>query len=200
MPQDMPELSFSLPLTPHPYLTEQRGLLASTCQHFGVGYCSRGMLRDMVAIPIHDHHGRLVAYAGRRLEVSGDEARYRFPGGFHKSAVTYNAWRIPDAADTIIVVEGFFDVFHLHQSGFPNTVALMGSSASPRQMQWLLDRGKPVCIMLDGDPAGWRSHDLLVGRLQRANHPYRSCRLDPGRQPEHLSVGQIRQLLVPEAL
>src|SRR5262245_5295260 len=37
----------------HPYLA-QRGLTIPTIKTFGIGYCSRGLMRGRVAFPIHD--------------------------------------------------------------------------------------------------------------------------------------------------
>src|SRR5271170_4136432 len=41
----------------HPYLLN-RGFTEETIDRFGVGFCSRGMLKDRMAIPLHDHDGR----------------------------------------------------------------------------------------------------------------------------------------------
>src|SRR5689334_14362559 len=35
----------------HPYL-RRRGFLSETIAHFGLGYCSRGMLKERLAIPL----------------------------------------------------------------------------------------------------------------------------------------------------
>ncbi len=37
----------------HPYLLS-RGFSPQTIRHFGLGYCSRGMLKGRIAIPLHD--------------------------------------------------------------------------------------------------------------------------------------------------
>lgn len=42
----------------HPYL-RKRGFSADTIAQFGLGYCSRGLLKDRIAIPLHDHGGKL---------------------------------------------------------------------------------------------------------------------------------------------
>jgi len=48
----------------HPYLTE-RGLSQETIVDFGIGYCSKGVMAERIAIPIHNLQGQVVAYAGR---------------------------------------------------------------------------------------------------------------------------------------
>jgi len=66
----------------HPYLTS-RGFTLETIQHFGLGFCGRGLLKSRVAIPLHDANGKLVGYAGRVVDdetISDENPRYRFPG------------------------------------------------------------------------------------------------------------------------
>lgn len=48
----------------HPYLSE-RGLTKEAIKEFGLGYCSRGLFKDWIVIPVHNENGELVAYAGR---------------------------------------------------------------------------------------------------------------------------------------
>ena len=84
----------------HPYLSA-RGLSKETIATFGIGYCSRGMLKGRIAIPIHDERGELVAYAGRFPGDEGlgeGEAIYTFPPNFHKELVVYNLHRAADPA------------------------------------------------------------------------------------------------------
>jgi DNA primase len=191
-PSALPELPFRLTLEPHPYLTRERGLSTATCSHFGVGRCRRGLLAGRIAIPIHDEHGRLVAYAGRSLDARPD--KYRFPRGFPKGRVLFNAWRQAENEE-LIVVEGFFDVLRLHQHGHPEAVALMGSTASPSQLDWLVSSGKRLVLLLDGDEAGQRGQALLAASLARVGHPHRALHLPKGAQPDMLSGQDISYLL-----
>ena len=81
--------------------------------------------------------------------------RYRFPPGLAKSEILFN-FRRAAAADkpAVIVVEGFFDCFKLHQAAVRSVVALMGAALSTSQQRLLLDRFQHVILMLDGDAAG----------------------------------------------
>ena len=52
------------------------------------------------------------------------------------------------------LVEGPLDVIQLHQAGFTNAVACLGTSVSPLQLQLLQRHGtKQLLIALDGDSA-----------------------------------------------
>ncbi len=133
----------------HPYL-QTRGLTPETIRTFGLGYCGRGLMAGRIAIPLHDHEGNLIGYAGRIVDDSqiGEEnPKYRLPGArerdgeifeFRKSAFLFNGHRVQAPATDLIVVEGFFSVFHLHQCGWANTVALMGSSCSHEQAELIV--------------------------------------------------------------
>jgi DNA primase len=80
-----PPLTFELKhLEPnHPYLTETRGLSVETVQHFGAGFnrSIRGITAGLIAIPIHNEQGELVAYAGRwpGEEIPSGQTKYKFP-------------------------------------------------------------------------------------------------------------------------
>src|SRR5215472_15122077 len=68
----------------HPYLT-QRGISLATAHTFGVGlYPGPGFLAGRLVVPIHDHSGQLIAYAGRSL--TGEQPKYRFQAG-HRNVV-----------------------------------------------------------------------------------------------------------------
>jgi DNA primase len=75
----------------HPYLIEQRGLTPETIVDFGIGFCSKGMMADRIAIPIHNIKGEVVAYAGRFPgEPAEDTPKYKLPPGFRKSQELFN--------------------------------------------------------------------------------------------------------------
>jgi len=99
----------------HPYLT-QRGISLATAHTFGVGlYPGPGFLAGRLVVPIHDHSGQLIAYAGRSL--TGEQPKYRFPAGFRKSQVLFNFHRaIHTGTNHTILVEGFFDTMKVHQA------------------------------------------------------------------------------------
>jgi DNA primase len=120
-------------------------------------------MEGRLVIPIHNDDGILVGYAGRSL--SHGEPRYRFPTGFRKSQALFNLHRAVERGKGVIVVEGFFDCFKVHQAGFPCIVALMGSSLSQRQELLLRRHFQNVTLMLDGDSAGRRASTMIAARL-----------------------------------
>jgi DNA primase len=180
----------------HSYLAA-RGLTIPTIREFGMGYCSRGLMRGRIAIPIHDEHGQLVAYAGRAVEESLAEkaGRYRLPESFRKGHVLFNLHRVLASGDrATVIVEGFMGCFKLHQAGFPNVVAIMGSTLSEAQEALLVSHFDRLALMFDGDDAGTKCLREFYARLRRRLY-LREIHLEPGEQPDSLSDDRIRDLL-----
>ena len=192
----------------HPYLAD-RGFAAETIEHFGLGFCSRGMMKDRIAIPIHDPVGRLVGYAGRLVDdnqIDTEHPRYLFPGQrrrddvvheFRKSMLVYNLHRLGGRVHDLLVVEGFASAWWLHQNGYPNAVSLMGSSCSAEQASLiahhLTDDGR-IWLLPDGNGAGAQMAAQALPLLAF----YRFCclvKLKEDRQPTDCSADDLNRLL-----
>ena len=178
----------------HPYLAE-RGVDAETIRHFGIGYNrGKGSMVSRIVIPIHDESGLLIAYAGRSVDRT--EPKYRFPARFRKSLVLFNLHRAAAAGKSVVVVEGFFDCFNVHQAGLPCVVSLMGCSLSPRQEELLQERFQEVVLFLDGDKAGRTAAIKIASRLV-SKVSTRIVEIPTGSQPDQLGADQIRCLCIP---
>ena len=189
----------------HPYLLK-RGFTSATIGHFGLGFCSRGLLKNRVAIPLNDADGALVGYAGRVVDdttINEDNPRYRFPGKrlrdetvfeFRKTLFLYNGFRIKAPVDDLIVVEGFTSVWWLTQHSLPNVVATMGSDCSEQQAELIVSLVNPsghIWIMADADPAGDRFAESVLTRVS----PHRFVRwvkLKKDCQPTDLSAEELK--------
>ncbi|ADD28442.1 DNA primase [Meiothermus ruber] len=116
--------------------------------------------RHRVTFPVLDPMGRIVAFTARALEKDDNPKYLNSPETalFKKSQLLYG---YPQARSTIrergraVVVEGLFDVIALHQMGFTEAVAVLGSSLSGEQAH-LLRRADAAELYLafDADEAG----------------------------------------------
>jgi DNA primase len=178
----------------HPYLAE-RGVDPEVARYFGIGYNrGKGSMEGRLVIPIHDENGFLVAHAGRSIDQT--EPRYRFPARFRKSLVLFNLHRAASESKSVIVVEGFFDCFNVHQAGLPCVVALMGCSLSLRQEELLHEHFREVVLLLDGDRAGRAAGAGIAQRLV-SKVSTRLIEIPDGSQPDQLGADQIRCLCIP---
>lgn len=182
----------------HLYLTE-RGLTRETLVDFGVGFCAKGMLKDHIAIPIHNLDGKVVAYAGRWPGEPPDVGtpKYKLPPGFKKSLELFNLDRAKQAAGPLVIVEGFFDCMMLWQHGVRRVVALMGSTLSPAQEELIrrhTDQHSQVVVLLDEDDAGRAGREQLAVRLSRFVFVKTHIFEQEGRQPSDLSAGEAHAI------
>ena len=185
----------------HPYLTEQRGLTPETIVDFGIGFCSKGMMADRIAIPIHNAKGEVVAYAGRFVGEPGEDTpKYKLPPGFRKSQELFNLDRAAKepADQPLIVVEGFFDAMKLHQHGCRKVVALMGSTLSTAQEELIrqqTDNQSHVIVMLDENDAGKAGREDIACRLSKFCFVRVHQFSQPDMEPEHLTAEAVQQLM-----
>lgn len=181
----------------HPYLVETRGFSPATVEHFGVGYCSRGIMRGTVCFPIHNREGKLIAYAGRRLKPFDFErwGKWKFPKGFRKELELFNLDCAADYAedDGLILVEGFFDVLALHEAGYHNVVAAMGCEVSEHQLDILADFSE-VLVLFDGDEPGRAGAESVCKHLEGRTR-VRMAHLPDGHDPETFGGRGLRWLI-----
>ncbi len=115
--------------------------------------------RHRLMIPIRDVRGRVVGFGARAL--SDDEpAKYiNSPQTelFNKSALLYGLYEARRAirqAGQAVIVEGYMDVIGLHQAGYRNAVAPMGTALTEGQFRLLKRFTRRVVLALDPDEAG----------------------------------------------
>ena len=196
----------------HPYL-RSRGFTAETISYFGLGFCNRGLLIGRIAIPLQDADGALIGYGGRLTDdsvIDENHPKYLFPsererGGiifeFKKSLFLYHGHRIAVPVDELILVEGFASVWWLWQHGFPNVVALMGSSCSEEQGRLILNlvtsTGR-VSIFTDGDEAGARARASIFEQIG-CERCCRWIKLAAGEQPTACGKDELCALLRSES-
>jgi DNA primase len=193
----------------HPYL-QARGFMRDTVDEFGLGFCSRGFLKDRVVIPLRDHEGKLIGYAGRVVDdatITKDNPRYRLPSKrkrsgkiieFRKTLFLYNGYRIQGPVDDLVVTEGFASVWWLHQNAYAHSVAAMGSDFSERQAELVVSLVKPagrVWLLPDADDAGRRFAQSVLIQISPRRF-VRWVKIAEGTQPTDLSEEQLKSCLM----
>lgn len=126
---------------------------------------------ERITFPIHSANGSIVGFGGRT--ITGHQAKYvNSPetAFFNKSRLLYayhHAKQTLHKTKEIIITEGYLDVIMLHQAGFTNAVATLGTALTPEHLP-LLRKGEPRVVMAyDGDKAG-RAAALKASKLLSA--------------------------------
>ena len=112
--------------------------------------------RNCIAIPIYNLFGSIESITFRNLDKN--KLKYDITPGTDKSSLVYGLnwnWKKILRKDSVIIVEGPFDMIKLYQKGHRNTIALMGCDLSRIQLSLLLRFTKNFILMLDGDKAGY---------------------------------------------
>ena len=153
----------------HPY-TAGREFKDSTLEYFEARWDPS---TRRVVFPIW-HDDELVGAVGRSTTEANPKWFY-----YWNCQKSRYLWPQPTTADCLIVVEGAFDVMWLHQQGYPNAVALLGSKPSASQVRQLKSCTNEIIIMLDNDEAGRIGGELLETSLRD------SCRVHYVEWPTH---------------
>jgi DNA primase len=142
---------------------------------------------DRVMFPIHDEQGRCIGFGGR---VLGDgKPKYlntRETSVFHKSK---NMFAFDYAKESIvsegyvIVVEGYTDVIAMHENGFRNVVATLGTALTLDHVKALSRFAKTIICMFDGDSAGQNAADHAVQYVDKTRSDFRCVVLPDNLDP-----------------
>ena len=132
--------------------------------------------RNRIIIPIHDHRGQLLGFAGRSFRKESGFAKYINPPSsplYNKSKVLFNLNRsaaaIKKANRTAYLVEGYMDATGLYELGIENVVAGCGTALTIDQAQLLHRYANQVYIFYDGDNAGRKATIEAIKILTRCN-------------------------------
>ncbi len=146
--------------------------------------------RSRLLFPIHDLRGRACGFGGRLLGP-GEPKYLNSPENqiFHKGRQLYNLHQAKGAIrkeETVILVEGYFDVLRLVLAGIEHVVAPLGTSLTSDQAT-LLRRFAPSAILLyDSDQAGLRATFRAGDELLRHGVRVRVATMPAGEDPDTL--------------
>ena len=169
----------------------------------GSGHYDRFRCRLM--FPVLNASGRVVGFGGRMLKKGDKTPKYiNSPETpiYRKSRLLYGLYESKAgirAKDRLILVEGYTDVIRCHESGAPFAVATSGTALTEDQARLIARYTKHVCLVYDGDSAGFaaalRGADVLIGaglRLSVAPLPGGS---DPDSYLRGKGTGRMTDLL-----
>ena len=140
-------------------IMEKAGLIIKTKEG---EYIDR--FRNRVIIPIQDEFGDVVAFGARAVE-EGQMPKYLNSSDsliYNKSKLLYGLYTAKDtikAEDSVVLMEGYFDVISAQAHGIKNAVASCGTSLTPDHVK-LLSRYTPsrrIYLSFDTDLAGQKA-------------------------------------------
>lgn len=149
---------------------------------------------NRVMFPIQDVRGRVIGFGGR---VLGD-AKPKYINSsdtqiFDKGRNLYalNLAR-RTKADHLILCEGYMDVIAMHQAGFNQAVASLGTAFTPGQAALLRRYTRRVLLAYDSDGAGVRAALRNIGILRNGGLESSVIDLRPHKDPDEFIKAEGR--------
>lgn len=141
---------------------------------FLVGVSKKGtpfdIFRNRLMFPVFDLSGNPVAFSARRLNES-DERKYINTSdtpAFKKSKLLFALNIAKNSADgTLILCEGAVDAVMLHQAGFSNACATLGTAITDDHARIISRLAKTVYLAYDIDKAGRSATEKAIAKLNQ---------------------------------
>ena len=148
--------------------------------------------RDRLMVPTYATTGEVIAFGGRA--IGPGEPKYLnttttpvYTKGRHLFALNV-ARRAAASGRTLIVVEGYLDCIALHQAGFENAVAALGTAFTQEQAGELRKYAENVFLCFDGDAAGTsaatKAVDIASKVIEHTGSSVRIVALPSGEDPD----------------
>lgn len=158
-----------------------------------IGKSNRGGIYDRfrkrVMFPIINIRGNIVAFSGRAMPGEDKQGgKYVNTSDTPVYKKSENLFGINFAksvcSERVILVEGNMDVISLHQAGFENTVAPLGTAFTTEQANLLSRYTKEIVLMLDADAAGQKAVRRASELLENTGLSVRVVVIPDGKDPD----------------
>ena len=145
---------------------------------------------NRIIIPIRNNKGDLAGFSGRTIDnqlgpkyINTSENTY-----FKKSKLLYLFYKNEKYIkqnDFAIVVEGYFDAISMSNSGFQNTVAVLGTALTEEHSKYLKNATSNIITMFDMDDAGQQATIKTIDNLFKKGFKI-AVSLYPAKDPDEL--------------
>jgi len=144
--------------------------------------------RGRLMFPIIDVRGNVIAFGGRIIKNDKDAAKYLNSPETLIFNKRKNLFGLNLAKKTkqgyLILVEGNIDVVALHQYGFDNAIASLGTSLTEDQATLLTRYTEQVVLIYDGDEAGQRATQRAIPILEKAGLGVKVLQIKDAKDPD----------------
>lgn len=144
--------------------------------------------RNRVIVPIIDVRGNVVAFGGRVLDDSkpkyvntSDTLVYKKSLGVFGLNFAKNSKQ-----DSLLLVEGYMDAISLHQAGFDNAVACLGTALTGEMAHLIMRYANEVIICYDADEAGSKATQRAIDIFKSIGAKMRVIRPSGGKDPDEI--------------
>ena len=144
--------------------------------------------RDRLMFPIIDVRGNVIGFGGRIIKKDSDAAKYlNSPETmiFNKRKNLFGLNLAKKSKQgNLILVEGNIDVVTLHQYGFDNAIASLGTSLTEEQAALMTRYADEIVLIYDGDQAGQNATKRAIPILEKAGLKVKVLQIKDAKDPD----------------
>jgi len=181
------------------YLTLKKNFKAEEIEAVGLAIKSANgwydRFRGRIMFPLTDHRGNIVGFSGRILPALDDGKMGKYINTpetllYHKSQLLFPLYFLKDRIrdeNSVVVVEGEFDVLSSIRANVSNVVAVKGSALTNEQVNLLKRYCETVILSLDADNAGVAAAKRAISILQNQEVTVNVVEIPKGKDPDELA-------------
>lgn len=146
--------------------------------------------KNRAMFPVIDLRGNVIAFSGRRIHDTDSDRKYVntsdtlvYKKGSNLFALNFAK---KSKSDSIILCEGNLDVISLHQAGFTNAVAGLGTALTEEQAHLLSHYAGEIFICYDSDEAGQKATRKAINILGKTTLKVRIIHMTGGKDPDEI--------------
>ena len=171
-----------------------RGISIRTLKHFGAFYTQGNeQLQDRIFFPIKDIRNKPLVYVGRHMLSQGNPRYLNYPAGVSMPVFPEV---LPQHTNSVVLVEGIFDMLNLYDKGLRNAVCTFGTNtlfkeAALKLLPLRTQGVSKIYLMFDGDEAGQQAMEKLQPVLEECEYQVEKIVLETGTDPGELSQDYV---------
>lgn len=144
--------------------------------------------RSKVMYPVIDLRGNVVAFGGRVLDNSKPKYINTSDTYVYKKSNELFALNFAKNGNErkLILCEGYMDVIALHEAGFTNAVAGLGTALTSEQVSLIARYADDVFLCYDSDEAGQKAVRAALSLFSKTGVRVKVIRLDGGKDPDEI--------------
>ena len=144
--------------------------------------------RAKVMYPVIDLRGNVVAFGGRVLDNSKPKYINTSDTLVYKKSNELFALNFAKNGNDrkLILCEGYMDVIALHQAGYENAVAGLGTALTPEQVSLISRYADEVALCYDSDEAGQKAVRAAMTLFSKTGVKVKVIRLEGGKDPDEI--------------
>ena len=144
--------------------------------------------RAKVMYPVIDLRGNVVAFGGRVLDNSKPKYINTSDTLVYKKSNELFALNFAKNGNDrkVILCEGYMDVIALHQAGYENAIAGLGTALTPEQVSLVSRYADEVALCYDSDEAGQKAVRAALALFSKTGVKVKVIHLEGGKDPDEI--------------